>query len=123
MFTMGLGFVPGVVLDSETMDYGMWKTKKEVSGLCQAVSNFLSKAQSALSSALVGVILIVIGYKVDSVTDTYIGDLAAIPSMLIWFVIVLSLAPAALNIIASVILKFYPVKGEVKKRMYEELND
>lgn len=122
MFTMGLGFVPGGVLDSETMDYGMWKTKKEVSGLCQAVSNFLSKAQSALSSALVGVILIAIGYKVDSVTDTYIGDLSAIPSMIIWFVVVLSLAPAALNIIASVILKFYPVKGEVKKRMYEDLN-
>ena len=123
MFTMGLGFVPGGVLDSEAMDYGMWKTKKEVSGLCQAVGNFLSKAQSALSSALVGVILIAIGYKVDSVTDTYIGDLSAIPSMLIWFVVVLSLAPAALNIIASVILKFYPVKGEVKKRMYEELNN
>ena len=70
---------------------------------------------------MVGVILIAIGYKVDSVTDTYIGDLSAIPSMIIWFVVVLSVAPAIMNIIASVILKFYPIKGEAKERMYKEL--
>ncbi|MBP8990119.1 MAG: hypothetical protein KBG64_07860, partial [Clostridia bacterium] len=85
-----------------------WKNEKNRFALCNAANKFLAKAQTALSSAMVGVILIAIGYEVDSVTDTYVGDLSAIPAMLDWFI---------LGLISWYILKKYPVTDEIRADM------
>ena len=77
----------------EIMDYTIYKTGKDRSALSGVVSKFLEKAQTALSSALVGAILIAIGYNVDSVTGDYAGDIANIPTMLNWFIVVMGLFP------------------------------
>ncbi|MBQ7057851.1 MAG: MFS transporter [Firmicutes bacterium] len=121
MFALGLGFVPGSLLDVESMDYGYWKLGKEVSGICNAVTNFLSKAQSALSSALVGLILILVGYQVNSVTDEYVGELSALPHMLNWFMVVMTVGPIVLYLIGTLILRKYPINSTIREEIKAEL--
>jgi len=104
------------------MDYGVYKTGKTTSALVDAMRKFLEKGQTALSSAMVGGILIAIGYQVDSVTDTYVGDLSAIPGMLNWFMVVSALLPAILALVAYLIYRFkYPITPEIRAEMVQEL--
>lgn len=117
LFFSGLTFVPGSIIDTECMDYGLYKTGKEMHGVCNAVFNFLEKAQTALSSVMVGGILIAIGYEVNSTTGDFVGDVAQIPHMLIWFVIVMALVPAILSLLAWIIMKFYPINNKVREEM------
>ncbi len=110
----GLSFVPGTLIGIECMDYGMYRTGREMHGMCHAVNRFIGKAQTALSSALVGGILIAVGYQVDSVTDTFIGELSAIPQMLNSFILISGLAPAILCIISLFIMRFYPIDDKLR---------
>ena len=57
----------------EIMDYTIYKTGKDRSALTGVLEKFLEKAQTAVSSAIVGAVLIAIGYQVDSGTGNYIG--------------------------------------------------
>ena len=66
---------------------------------------------------MIGIILTAIGYEVDSVTDTYIGELSAIPGMLKWFIVVMGLIPGILGILSFVILRKYPVTDEIRNKM------
>lgn len=118
----GLSFVPGTLIGIETMDYGMYKTGKEMHGIMNSVGRFVSKAQTALSSALVGAVLIAIGYQVNSVTDTFTGDISAIPNMLRWFIVICGLLPAVFSLIALFILRYYPITNAVRAEMNEAIN-
>ena len=125
----GFTFVPGSMIGVECMDYTMVKAGKEIHGIVNSVTNFISKAQSALSSALVGLILIAIGYEVDSVTDTFMGSLDSIPTMLYWFIVVCGLVPAVLCVISLIFLKMYPIDSKMRteinaqiEKMREEKN-
>ncbi len=122
LLATGVNFVPAMNIWLECMDYGVYKTGKTTSALVDAMRKFLEKAQTALSSAMVGGILIVIGYEVDSVTDTYVGDLGAIPGMLNWFMVVSALLPALLALVAYLIYRFkYPITPELREEMMQEL--
>ena len=123
MLIVGCGFVPGSVIGMECMDYGFWKTGKQSNAIVESVGKFIEKAQTALSSALVGVLLVAVGYVVDSKTDTYIGDLSALPGMLNSFMVISALLPAILTIIANIILHFYPINSEVRSQMTKELEE
>jgi len=70
----------------------------------------------------VGAVLIGIGYQVDSVTDTFIGDLTAIPNMLRWFIIICGLIPAILSLISLFILRYYPITNELRAKMSEAIH-
>lgn len=118
----GLSFVPGTLIGIECMDYGMYKTGKEMHGIVNSVSRFIGKAQTALSSALIGVVLIAIGYQVNSVTDTFTGDLSAIPGMLRSFIIICGLLPAIVSLIALFILRYYPITNAVRAEMNEAIS-
>jgi len=118
---MGAGFVPAGTLSMETMDYQIYKNGKDRSALCHACTKFLDKAQTALSSSLVGMLLIAIGYKVDSVTDTFLGELSQIPTMLTGFVFIMGLLPAILGLISFMILRKYPITDEIRAEMKEKL--
>lgn len=85
--------------------------------MLNSVGRFIGKAQTALSSVLVGAILITIGYQVDSVTDTYTGELSTIPDMLNSFIVICGLLPAILCIISLFILRFYPIDNQVRDEM------
>ncbi len=117
MLCTGMAFVPSGVVSMECMDYGFWKSGKEMNGICGSISKFIEKAQSALSSALVGMILIMIGYEVDSVSGNFVGELSAIPDMLTGFVVVCGLVPAILCLISWFILRKYPINNEVRTEM------
>ena len=118
----GLSFVPGTLIGIECMDYGMYKTGKEMHGIVNSVGRFIGKAQTALSSALVGAVLIAIGYQVNSVTDTFTGDLSAIPGMLRSFIIICGLLPAIFSLIGLFILRYYPITNTVRAEMNEAIN-
>lgn len=119
----GLSFVPGTLIGIETMDYGMYKSGKEMHGIVNSVSKFIGKAQTALSSALIGAILIAIGYQVNSVTGNFVGELSAIPGMLRSFIIVCGLLPAVFSLIALFVLRFYPITKEVRDEMNATLSE
>lgn len=122
LFACGCGFVPGTVIGMECMDYGEWKTGKQMNGVVESVGKFIEKAQTAIASASIGVILVATGYIVDSATDTYIGDLAALPKILDLFMVVSALVPAIFLVITNVILHFYPINDEVREQMKNDLH-
>ena len=105
LFVMALAIaadsIPQSTVEMELMDYTIYKTGKDRSALTGVLSQFLKKAQSAVSSALVGAVLIAIGYNVDSVTGNFLGDVANIPTMLNGFIIIMGLIPAVLAVIAA----------------------
>lgn len=118
---IGIGFIPGESLNIEIMDYQIYKNGKDRSAQVNAASKFLDKAQSAVSSGMVGLILIAVGYVVDSVTGDYVGDLANIPGMLNWFIVIMGLVPCLLGFIALWVFRKYPVTPEVAAAMKESL--
>lgn len=120
---IGVDFVPQSTVEMEIMDYTIYKTGKDRSALSGVVNKFLEKAQTAVSSALVGAILIAIGYNVDSVTGDYAGDIANIPTMLNWFIVIMGLVPCILGIIAFVIYRFYPIDNTVRADMRKYLEE
>lgn len=119
---IGADYIPGETLSIECMDYEIYCSGKDRSALCNACNRFLNKAQSAVSSGMIGIILVGIGYEVDSVTDTFLGELSAIPTMLTWFIVIMGLIPGVLGIVSYLILGKYPVTNEVRAAMREKLD-
>ena len=111
--------IPQSTVDMEVMDYTIYKTGKDRSALTGVLSNLLKKCQSAVSSALVGVVLIAIGYHVDSVTGDYVGNLSNIPTMLTWFVVIMGLIPAILAVISAIVYRKYPIDNVERKKVQE----
>lgn len=119
---IGADFIPGETLNIECMDYEIYKNGRDRSALCNACNKFLNKAQSAVSTVMVGGILLAIGYEVDSVTDTFLGELSSIPTMLTWFIVIMGLVPGILGIVAWLFLKKYPITDEIRADMGQKLN-
>ena len=120
-FAIGMGFVPGNAMGMEVMDYQIWKNGKDRSALTQAGNKFLEKAQSAIASAVVGVILIAIGYQVDSVTGNYVGEVAKLPAMLNWFIVIMGAGPLVLGVATYLVYRKYPINNDVRAQMYADL--
>lgn len=120
---IGVGYIPGEALNIEVMDYQIYKYGKDRSAQVNATAKFLDKAQSAISSGMVGVILVAVGYVVDSTTGNYVGDLAKIPGMLNWFIVIMGLVPCILGIIALLIFRSYPITPELAAEMKQKLNE
>ena len=116
-FGNGLAFVPGTTLWMECMDYNTYKTGKPMSGSISALSAMLGKAQSAISTLFIGIVLALSHYEVDSKTGNYIGDLATLPSVLNWFVASCTIIPGVVALVSAIIFRFYPITPEVKAEM------
>lgn len=119
---IGADFIPGETLNIECMDYEIYKNGRDRSALCNSCNKFLNKAQSAVSTVMVSGILLAIGYEVDSVTDTFLGELSSIPTMLTWFIVIMGLVPGILGIVAWLFLKKYPITDEIRADMGQKLN-
>ena len=122
-FAVGLDFVPGSSISMEVMDYTIYSTGKDRSALTGVLDTFLSKAQNAVSTALVGGILVAIGYEVDSVTGDYAGELSALPPMLTWMTVIMGLVPAILAVIAVLIINRYPIDQAKRKEIQAYINE
>ena len=83
------------------------------------LEKFLEKAQSAASSAIVGGVLIAIGYQVNSVTGDYVGDLAKMPAMLTWMIVIMGLIPAILAFVGIMVIRNYPIDQEMRKNIQQ----
>lgn len=116
---IGIDFIPGSSLSMEVMDYTIYSTGKDRSALTGVLEKFLEKAQSAVSSALVGSILIAIGYQVDSVTGDYVGELSKMPTMLTWMIVIIGLVPAIMAVIGILILSKYPIDQKLRGEIQE----
>ena len=114
---VGTDFVPQSVVEMEIMDYNIYKTGKDRSALTMVLGGFIMKAQNAFSAAIVGAILIAIGYQVDSVTSEYVGELSDIPAMLNWFIVIMGLVPAVLGVISALILRKYPIHQKERQEI------
>lgn len=121
MFIMAVGvgtdFVPQSMVEMEIMDYNIYKTGKDRSALTTVAGSFIVKAQAALSAAIIGSVLMAIGYHVDPVTSDYLGELSRIPTMLNWFIVIMGLIPAVLGVISALILRKYPIGDEERKKI------
>ena len=122
-FFIGIDFVPGSNLSMEIMDYTIYKSGKDRSALTGVLEKFLEKAQSAVSSAIVGGVLIAIGYEVDSVTGNYIGDLAKMPTMLTWMIVIIGLVPAILAVIGILIIRKYPIDQPMREDIQKFISE
>lgn len=120
---IGVDFVPGSSIGMEIMDYTIYKTGKDRSALTGVLGKFLEKAQSAISSALVGSILIAIGYQVDSVTGNYVGDLTKMPTLLTWMIVVIGVLPAVCAVIGILILRKYPIDQAKRHEIQEFIRE
>lgn len=118
---IGAGFMPGTTIDMECMDYEIYIHGKDRSALCNAFTKFVDKAQGALANSAVGFLLITIGYVVDSTTGDFAGDIAKMPSMLNWFIVIMGLIPCIFGLIAWFIDGKYPITDEVRADMKEKL--
>lgn len=118
---IGIEFIPEETIRMECMDYELYVGGKDRAALCNASNKFINKAQAALASGIVGLVLVGIGYSVDSATDTYTGSLEALPQLMTWFIVIMGLIPCILAVVSYVILGKYPVDDEIRGKMKEQL--
>ncbi|MGI6576876.1 MAG: MFS transporter [Eubacteriales bacterium] len=114
---IGIGYIPNEALNIEIMDYQIYKNGKDRSAQVNATAKFLDKAQNAVSGGLVGIVLVAVGYVVDSATGDYAGDLANIPGMLNWFIVIMGLVPCILAVISLLVYRKYPITPELAATM------
>jgi Na+/melibiose symporter-like transporter len=121
-FGIGCNFIPDETLKIECMDYQIFKNGKDRSAMCNACNKLITKIQASLAGAIGSIPAIIIGYEVDSVTDTYIGDLAGLPILRLWLIMQMGLVPFLFGLAGWFILKRYPITNEVRAEMRLALN-
>lgn len=120
---IGIGYIPQEALNIECMDYQIYKNGKDRSAQVNATSKFLDKAQNALASGMLGIILIAFGYVVDSVTGDFAGELANLPSILNGFAIAMGLIPFLMGAISLWLYRKYPITPELAEEMKVKLDE
>ena len=120
MFIMATGvgtdFVPQTFVQMEVVDYGIYKTGKDRSALTTVTDGFITKMQTAFSTAIVGIVLTSIGYVVEE-GNRFAGDVSQIPTMLNWFIVIMGLIPAILGVISVLIYRKYPITNQIRQEM------
>ncbi|MBT1170708.1 MFS transporter [Bifidobacterium sp. SO4] len=119
----GLTFVPGYGLWTECIDYNRYLTGREMGGLVNAIKALLEKGQNAIAGAITGVLLIAIGYNVDSATGAYLGDLSQMPALLDKLSFLMGVVPAVLALLALLVYRCaYPITPEIRAAMRERFD-
>ncbi len=116
---IGMSYVPGIVMGMETMDYNRYRTEKTMQATIGAMGSFLEKVQAALSSALVGFMLVAVGYNAALYENA-----ESIPAALFNGLGFLTFAmPALLSLIGAAILFWYPMRKKSQRDLvYAEID-
>lgn len=114
--------VPTLLLNAECGDYAEFTTGKVMTAMTNAVNNIVTKAQTAINTAIPGILLVIVGYSVDAVTGNYAGDLSRLPSMVNGLAILMTVVPAVVGVASWALYKFlYPITPAVRADMTETL--
>ncbi|MBQ8996102.1 MAG: MFS transporter [Oscillospiraceae bacterium] len=123
-FFQGFSTIPMGIVKTESIDYNEWSTGKKNGAIVTAGYKFLEKAQAAITSTATLGMLSAFHYGVDEVTGNLTQDaLANYDTMSLGLIIVLALIPAIMSVLTAVIMKGYPIQGELRERMYAELKN
>jgi len=114
----GMANIPNYLILMECMDYNKDKIAKSMEGTVNAMNQFTIKVQSALASALTGVILVAIGYDAELYKDA-----ATIPASLYSGLGFMMFGlPAILGLLSVATMYFYPLlKKSDRDAMYAEI--
>jgi Na+/melibiose symporter-like transporter len=116
----GMNNIPNYLVLMEAMDYNKDKIGKSMEGSVNSLNQFTIKVQSALASALTGIILITVGYDAELYKDA-----ATIPTTLFTGLgFVMFGLPAIMAVISIAIMAFYPLlKKSSRDAMYAEIEE
>ncbi len=111
-------FLPTNVISMECMDYNKFKMGKSMQGMINALGQFISKIQSALGAAVVGAILIGVGYDA-----ALFQDASTIPAKLFNGLGLANFAiPALFSLVAALVMVFYPLlKRSQRDQVYAQI--
>jgi Na+/melibiose symporter-like transporter len=115
---IGMNFIPWSLINMECMDYNQYKLGKSMEGTVSAIGLFVSKLQTALSSAIIGVVLGTVGYNPEQYTNA-----STIPASLFSGLgFVLFAIPVLCVLLSNIIILFYPLIQQKKRdEMYAEI--
>lgn len=101
----------------DSVDYLEWKTGKRTEGMGFAFQTFMNKLGAAISTGLIPILLIVIGYVApkDRAADYVIPQLGLL--------IIFALVPAISMLLSTIPMYYYDFVGEKKKRILIELQE
>lgn len=123
MMPSGMGSIFNMLLNIDCADYAEYQTGRNMTAITNSVSNVVAKAQNAIGGVVPGILLVMVGYSVDSITGAYAGDLAQLPSMVSGLSVVAALIPALLALVCALLYKFtYKVTPEFRAEITAELN-
>ncbi len=123
-FFQGFSTIPMGIVKTESIDYNEWTTGRKNGAIVTAGYKFLEKAQGAISSTATLGMLTAFHYGVDEVTGNLTADaMANFNTVQFGLIVVLALVPAIMSVLTAVIMKHYPIQGELRDRMYAELKE
>ena len=122
-FLQGFSTIPMGIIKTESIDYNEWTTGQKNGAIVTAGYKFLEKAQAAITSTATLGMLSAFHYGVDAVTGNLTADaMANFSLMQTGLIIILALIPAIMSVLNAAIMKKYPIQGELREKMYAELN-
>ena len=122
MLPGGIGSIFALLINIDCADYAEYMTGKNMTAITNSIYNVANKAKSALGGVIPGVLLMIVGYSVDSVTGAYLGDIAALPTMVTGLTFVASFIPGVLALTCVILYKkFYKIDPALRAQMTEEL--
>ncbi|NLE17350.1 MAG: MFS transporter [Propioniciclava sp.] len=105
-------------MQADTVDYGEWKTGTRSEGGAYSILSFVRKCGQGLGGALGGPIIAAFGYS----AAIKAGD-AGFDHMVTGLRIATGWVPAALGVIAGLIIFFYPLTEKAHAKLVGELNE
>ena len=121
-FFQGFSTIPMGVVKTESIDYNEWTTGQKNGAIVTAGYKFLEKAQAAITSTATLGMLAMFHYGVDPVSGNLTADaMANFNTMQTGLIVVLALIPAIMSVLTALIMRHYPIQGEVREKMYAEL--
>ena len=122
MLPSGLGAQFTVLINAECADLVEYESGRNMTALTSSIYGVVNRVGTAISAAIPGAMLALIGYSVDSATGNYIGDLADLPAVVDGLSVLISIVPAVLALLAAAVYKFgYNVTPEFREKVAEEL--
>jgi glycoside/pentoside/hexuronide:cation symporter, GPH family len=97
----------------DTVEYGEWKTGTRAEGAIFGFIIFAQKIALGIGTGLIGILLDSIGY---------VPNVAQAPATLDGILVLMTIVPLSLNLLAGSIIWFYPLDQQTHKRIVSEIS-